>query len=84
MITDAKSFLTLRTDNFDRHGSASFEQCDTKYAEAHCCDFGVNGRTLDEDAFYLRAPEYFIGTQAPSCLLLVTHCWMKYMPSAPS
>jgi hypothetical protein len=26
------------------------------------------------DRVYLRAPEYFIGTQAPSCLLLATHC----------
>ncbi len=30
--------------------------------------------TTIQESDYLRAPAYFIGTQAPSCLLLATHC----------
>jgi hypothetical protein len=33
---------------------------------------------------YLRAWGYFSGSQAPFSLLLATHCWIKYIPSAPS
>ena len=31
-----------------------------------------------------RATSCFNGSQAASCWLLATHCWMKYIPSTPS
>lgn len=33
---------------------------------------------------YVRARSCRNGSHAPFCLLLSTHCWMKYMPSTPS
>ena len=33
---------------------------------------------------YFRARACFNGSHAPPCLLLLTDCWMKYIPSTPS
>lgn len=33
---------------------------------------------------YFRAAGCLSGSQAPFSLLLLTHCWMKYIPSTPS
>lgn len=47
------------------------KQEDSGTPEIFLCEESENGsKELD----YLRAPAYFIGTQAPSCLLLATHC----------
>ena len=45
---------------------------------------GMTNVASHEHRDYLRALGCFIGTQAPFCWLLATHCWMKNIPSTPS
>jgi hypothetical protein len=46
-------------------------------------DRGIVPSGKDQNS-YRRAASCFKGSQAASCALLLTHCWIKYIPSTPS